>query len=269
MSRFWFLTALAGLTATAAAFYLANPHVVDVDQTEGSSSAAPQSDNKTQMETVIRQYILDHPEVLIQSVNGMNERESGKALKNLRVELENGFPGAVGGNPNGDVTLVEFFDFRCPFCRTAHEEVAKVIAADPNVKIVYRDIPILDAPGQPPLSRRAAQLALAAAKQGKYKAFYDRVFAAPGRISQESLVAAVRATGLDEKRAVRDMESDDIRKGIERNLKLASTIGIDGTPGFVIGDELFVGAKNASELLAAIKRVREKDRQEKARSSAG
>jgi protein-disulfide isomerase len=160
---------------------------------------------------------------------------------------------------------VEFFDFRCPFCRSAHEEVAKVIAADPNVKIVYRDIPILDAPGQPPLSKKAAQLALAAAKQGKYKAFYNRVFATPGRITQESLVAAVRAVGLDEKRAVRDMESDDVRKAIERNLKLASTIGIDGTPGFVIGEELFVGAKDASELLAAVKRVREKDRREKDR----
>ncbi len=217
----------------------------------------------------IRQYILDHPEVLIQSVNGMNAREAGKALQNLRTELETPFPGAIAGNPNGDVTLVEFFDFRCPYCHTAHAEIAKVIAADSNVRVVYRDLPILDAPGRELLSRRAAQLALAAAKQGKYKAFYDRVFATPGRLTVESLIAAARAVGLDERRAARDAESEDVRIAIQRNLKLASSIGIDGTPGFVIGDELHAGAKSASDLLAAIARVRARDSQARSRSSAG
>ncbi len=217
----------------------------------------------------IRQYILDHPEVLIQSVNGMNAREAGKALQNLRTELETPFPGAIAGNPDGDVTLVEFFDFRCPYCHTAHGEIAKVIAADGNVRVVYRDLPILDAPGREPLSRRAAQLALAAAKQGKYKAFYDRVFATPGRLSVESLIAAARAIGLDERRAARDAESEEVRMAIQRNLKLASSIGIDGTPGFVIGDELHAGAKSASDLLAAIARVRAREAQATSQSSAG
>lgn len=266
MSRFWILTGLSGFLALATAFYLAKPRD-DLDGQKDTMPSSIQTGSSKLMETLIRQYILDHPEVLIQSVNGMNERESGKALRNLRLEIENGFPGAVAGNPDGDVTLVEFFDFRCPFCRSAHEEVAKLIAADPDVKVVYRDIPILDAPGQPPLSRKAAQLALAAAKQGKYKIFYDRVFATPGRLTQESLVAAVRAAKLDEKRAVRDMDSDEVRKAIESNLKLAATIGIDGTPGFVVGEQLFVGAKDVNELLAAVKRVREKDRQVKSRAS--
>jgi protein-disulfide isomerase len=270
MSRLWILFAALCLALVAMARLLA-PASLAVPPVAGGmpaagnlagASAAPAPLPATaQLEATIKAYILANPEVLIKSVEGMGARESGKALENLRAELETAFPGAVAGNPQGDVTVVEFFDFRCPFCHTAHEQVTKLLSADGNVRLVYRDLPILDRPGAEPLSRRAAQLALAAAKQGKYSKFYEAVFANRGRMTQESLVAAVRRAGLDERRAARDMTSDEVRKAIERNLKLASTIGIDGTPGFVIGDELHVGAKDMSELLVAVKRVREKNRQ--------
>jgi protein-disulfide isomerase len=273
MARIWL--AVAAITLSAIGLSFAFSGKMPTAQSEfngtetGSKNTAPVKAAPSLTDAMMKEYILAHPEVILQSVRSMNERESTNALRDMRVNLETPFPGAVAGNPNGDVTVVEFFDFRCPFCRTAHEEIEKLIAADRGVRIVYRDLPILDPPGQPPLSKKAAQLALAAAKQGKYKAFYDRVFATPGRVTQESLVAAVRAAKLDEKRAVRDMESDEIRKAIEQNLKLASTIGVDGTPGFVIGDELHTGAKDVSELLASVRRVREKDRTAEKTGSAG
>jgi protein-disulfide isomerase len=268
MSRLWIVFAALCAGFIALARLAAPPLAQPVAPATTASAAAPTAPpaapaalaNTTQLDEAIKTYILAHPEVLIKSVESMNSRESGKALTNLRVELETAFPGAVAGNPQGDVTVVEFFDFRCPYCHTAHEQVTKLMAADRNVRVVYRDLPILDRPGTEPLSRRASLLALAAAKQGKYKKFHDTVFANRSRMTQESLVAAVRSAGLDERRAATEMNGEDIHKSIERNLKLASTIGIDGTPGFVIGDELHVGAKDVSELLAAVNRVRAKNR---------
>jgi protein-disulfide isomerase len=251
MSKLWVLFAAACLGLLLLAKLVFGPSepalTIVSEQTSANASADAQ----------IRRYILDHPEVLMESVQRLQSGATNKALVELRPQIETAFASAMAGNPNGDVTIVEFFDFRCPYCRMAHEQVKILIAQDNNIRVVYRDMPVLDRPGQEPLSRIASKIALAAAKQGKYKAFYDAVFANPGRISRETLVAIVRSLKLDETRIAKDMESDDIRKSLDSNIKLANSLGIDGTPGFIIGEQLFMGAQGVDELKAAVKRVRD------------
>ncbi len=208
------------------------------------------------LDAKFRKYILDNPEVLMESVQRLQSGATTKALAELRPRIETPFPGAVTGNLKGDVTIVEFFDFRCPYCRSAHQELKKLMALDTNVRVVYREMPVLDAPGKEPLSRLAAKLALAAAKQGKYVAFHEAIFNAPGRVSREMLVGIVRDLNLNETRIAKDMESDDIRNEIENNLKFARTLGFDGTPGFMIGEQLFIGAQGVDALKAAVDAAR-------------
>jgi protein-disulfide isomerase len=203
-----------------------------------------------------RKYILDNPEVLMESVQRMQSGATTKALAELRPQIETPFPGTATGNLKGDVTVVEFFDFRCPYCRAAHIELKKLMALDSNIRVVYREMPVLDAPGKEPLSRLASKLALAAAKQGKYVQFHEAIFNYPGRVSREMLVGIVRDLKLNESRIAKDMESDDIRTEIDSNLKLARTLGFDGTPGFMIGEQLFIGAQGVDALRAAVATAR-------------
>jgi protein-disulfide isomerase len=251
MSKLWVLFAAACLGLLLLAKFVFGPN-----QPSSNGTSEPPIAN-TVADAQIKKYILDHPEVLMESVQRLQSGATNKALVELRPQIETAFASAVGGNPKGDVTIVEFFDFRCPYCRMAHEQVAKLLAQDNNIRVVYRDMPVLDRPGQEPLSRTAAKMALAAAKQGKYKAFYDAIFANSGRLTRETLVAIVRDLKLDETRIAKDMESDDIRKSLDSNIKLANSLGIDGTPGFIIGEQLFMGAQDVDELKAAVKRVRD------------
>ncbi len=247
MSKLWVLFGAMSITILLLAKFLSGSVAPTLPETAAASAPLNQA---------IQSYIMNHPQVLLESIRQFRATERTQALVQMRPEIEKGFPGAVGGNPRGDVTIVEFFDFRCPFCRSAHAELSKIIAADPGVKIVYRDMPILDQPGQEPLSRSASKLALAAAKQGKYAAFYSAVFDTGGRVTREALIAAVRTAKLDETRIARDMNAADVSASLDANIRLANALGIDGTPGFVIGEQILVGAQQAEALTEAIARLR-------------
>src|SRR5205823_3690220 len=143
----------------------------------------------------------------------------------------------VGGNASGDVTIVEFFDYACPHCKAAEPSVAQLVRDDAKVRVVYKELPILgDA------SVAAARAALAAHAQGKYQAFHDALMKVPGAPNEATVFRVASEVGLDVERLKKDMASPDIAATLQKNYTLAQSLGINGTPAFVIGDAFAPGA---------------------------
>jgi protein-disulfide isomerase len=222
----------------------------------GVQTSAPPTVQRRALEKVVRDYILENPEILPEAIKRLEQKQIDGLLGQVREELETPFHGAVGGNPKGDVTLVVFFDYRCPYCHQAKLRVDALIAADSNLRVVYRDYPILDAPGREPLSRMAAGLSLAAAKQNKYVAFHDALFAAPGPMSQETLVQAARAARLEERTAVATASSKEVAEAINRTIEIGRLLGLSGTPAYVIGNQILTGGDKVEQLPEVIARLR-------------
>ena len=157
----------------------------------------------------------------------------------------------VAGNPTGDVTLVEFFDYNCPYCRQVAPLLTEAQAADPRLRVVFKEFPILG-----PGSTFAAKAALAAHKQGKYVAFHDRLMKGRGAVDEAKVLEAAAAAGLDVDRLRAEAAAPAIQAMLERNLDLARALRINGTPGFVVGDTILVGATDLKGLQALINRTR-------------
>jgi protein-disulfide isomerase len=157
----------------------------------------------------------------------------------------------VGGNPSGDITLVEFFDYNCPYCRRVAPTVTDLIEDDPNLRLVYKEFPILG-----PGSQFAARAALASRAQGKYSEFHETLMNAGRQVNEDSVIEIAREVGLDVDRLAQDMEDPAIEAAIARNLALANTLGITGTPSFVIGDEIVPGAVDRATLEGLITQAR-------------
>jgi len=198
------------------------------------------------IEEIVRNYILEHPEILPQAMERLQARENGKQVASAGDALSTPFPGAVLGNPNGSVTLVEFTDYACGYCRTSVPEVEALIAANPDLKVVIRELPILS-----PASADAARWSPAAAEQGKFEAFHKAMFAA-GRPSAETIEAAATRAGLDLGRARKVIAEPRVAAEIDQNLNFARQLHIDGTPSWVIGEQLMAGAVGQKVLQDAI-----------------
>lgn len=203
-------------------------------------------------EAVVRAYILENPEILTEAATILQQREVTKRLTAAGGALTKAFPGAMAGNVNGDVTLVEFTDYSCGFCRASVPDVQKLINSDKGVRVVYREVPILS-----PASEQAAKWALAAAKQGKHKAFHDAMFAGD-KPSDASIRAAARAAGLDMARAEKDAAGQEVVAELQGNLALMQKIGFSGTPTFIVGDQILEGALGYATLKAAVEKARKK-----------
>lgn len=210
---------------------------------------APASD-RAAVEQIVRSYILEHPEILPEAMDNLQRNQGRSQLAQVRVPVHAPFPGAVLGNPHGSVTLVEFTDYACGYCRKSVADVAALAQGNPDLKIVVRELPILS-----PQSAAAAKMALAAAEQGRYPQFHDAMFAA-GQLDSASIDAAARAAGMDLDRAHKVAGSTPVAKEIQRNLALAQKLGFGGTPSWVAGDELISGAVGADRLAEAVKAAR-------------
>lgn len=202
------------------------------------------------MEQVVRDYILAHPEILPEAIDKLRERESQKQLSGISDKLMAPYPGAVMGNPAGSVTLVEFSDFACGYCRQSEAALAQLIKENPDLKVVIRHLPIIA-----PTSPAAAAMGLAAAEQGKYTAFHNAMFAA-GRTDQASIEAAARVAGLDLDRARQAMNDPKVRAELEANVGFARQLGFDGTPSWIIGNQVLQGAVGKEALAKAIAQAR-------------
>jgi protein-disulfide isomerase len=196
---------------------------------------------------IIRAYILDHPEILPQAMQQLQDGELAKAVNDNRAALEKPFGNAWAGAANGDVVLVEFFDYACPYCQKSNADIDRLLAEDKGLKIVWRELPVL---GEPSVS--AAQVSLAAASQGRFRQFYDNMFEA-GRPSEQSIARAMNASGVTAAPV-----SPEARAEIERNYQLASAIRATGTPLFVVGDKVLQGAVGYDALKQAIAEARER-----------
>jgi protein-disulfide isomerase len=204
------------------------------------------------MEALVRSYILENPEIITDAVAILQQRDVAKRLAAAGNQIAKPFPGAEAGNPKGDVTIVEFTDYNCGFCRASVPDVQRLLNSDSNIRLVYRELPILSQS-----SRDAALWALAAARQGKHKAFHDALFAA-GRADEANITAAARKAGLDMATARTFAASPQANQEIERNLALMQQIGFNGTPTFIIGDQILEGALGYDALKTAVEKARTK-----------
>ena len=195
------------------------------------------------IDVAIERYVRAHPEVIEQSLQAMEakreaeqkERQKG-ALKTKQYELLHDPMSPVSGNPKGEVTLIEFYDYRCGFCKKADSAVTELQKVDPRVRVVYKDFPIL---GEP--SELAAKAALASQAQGKHQAFHEALLASHTDMTKESILKIATKTGLNAKRLAADMADPKWQAVIAKNRALARELGISGTPGFIVGNELVPG----------------------------
>jgi protein-disulfide isomerase len=211
-------------------------------------AAAPA--DKAVIEQMVRSYILDHPEILPEAMERLRDRETRKQLAGIADQVETPFPGAVLGNPQGKVIMVEFTDYACTYCRQSVADVDALIAANPDLKVVVRELPILS-----PASTEAARMALAAAEQGRYAAFHKAMFES-GRPGAETIAAAANSAGLDMARARRIIAEPEIEAEISGNLNFARKLGFEGTPSWVIGDSQMSGAVGQKALARALAEAR-------------
>jgi len=214
------------------------------------ASAGINGKERAAIEGLVRAYILEHPEVLPEAMERLQQRESAAQIAPMRGALETPFPGAVLGNPDGKVTLVEFTDFACTYCRQSVKALEGLIAKNPDLRVVIRELPIIA-----PESGPAARMALAAAAQGKYPAYHKLMFEGP-RPSEESIAAAASAAGIDLAAARNFGASKGVDEELKRNLEVARQLGVNGTPAWVIGDRIISGAVPAADLQAVIDAAR-------------
>ena len=212
------------------------------------------------IEQIVRDYLLANPEVLIQSLNEYQQRQKvaekqrqQDAVIASRAALTSDPDTPVMGNPDGDVAIVEFFDYKCPYCKRAAGTIKEVVATDGNIRLVMKEFPILG-----PQSIKAARAALAVAKQGKYEEFHWALMTEPGDMSDPHIRGVARAVGVDVDRMTKDMESPEIQAMIARNHELAQALQINGTPAFVIGDTLLPGAVDRQTIERIVAQIRAK-----------
>lgn len=212
------------------------------------------------LDQAIEQYIRSHPEVIeqaLQSLEATRQEEERLRVRQAVVthqeELLRDPASPISGNLNGDVTVIEFFDYRCGYCKRAASAVTQLQQDDPGVRVVYKDFPIL---GE--ASVFGARAALAAREQGKHQAFHEAMLASDNELTQEDVFAIAQRVGLDVKKLESDLHALEWQAAIDRNRALAKLLGISGTPGFVIGGEVYPGALDLARLKALVAQARAK-----------
>ena len=215
---------------------------------------------KEELGKFIRDYLVNHPDVLKEAIQALDKRdkETAEAERQKAVASESGplFSSkyqATIGNPKAAATLVEFFDYNCHYCKGALPDVSKLIKGDPNLKLVLKDFPVLG-----PGSVEAAKVASAARNQlpgDKFWAFHSKLLAMHGPVGKTEALAVAKELGLDMDKLMKDMESAEIKTGLDEAMRLADALQINGTPSFVVGQDVVVGAVGYDQLKGKIDSV--------------
>jgi protein-disulfide isomerase len=207
-------------------------------------------EQKAAVEQVIHDYLMANPKLMIQVLEAARDKmkqdkadDARQAITSKRDELVRDPTSPVGGNPKGDVTIVEFFDYSCPFCKQVEPQIDALLKADPKIRIVYKEFPVL---GEG--SVYASTMALAAQKQGKYAAFHDAMIATKGHATEEMVLKVAADVGIDIAKAKTMMKAPEIDEILKRNYALAESLEINGTPAFVVGNVLVPGATTVEHL---------------------
>ena len=206
---------------------------------------------------IIRDALKNDPSILRDAVTALQADEGVQTAAATRAAIADQKDSLVGpgdpvaGNPKGDVTIVEFFDTRCPYCRKMEPVMGQFLAGDKKVRLVYKDLPILG-----PASTLGSKALLAAQKQGAYEKMRDAVMALPPDTTMPMIQDAARKLGLDGERLAHDMDDPAVQARIDANLKLAHTLGIQGTPALIVGGDLVPGALDLAELRRVVAEAR-------------
>ena len=192
-----------------------------------------------------REYLVANPEILPEMAEAYQAAQMEERLGSIQSQVTTAFPGAVLGNPDGSKTLVKFTDYACGYCRASTEDIDRLVAQDPDLKVVVREYPIF------PGSDQAARMALAAARQGKYPAFYHAMFEA-GSTDEASILAAAQKAGLDMDQANAFASSEEAARELAQNIDFARELGFSGTPSWVVNGQLIEGAVGYEQLKSAI-----------------
>jgi protein-disulfide isomerase len=241
--------AIVGIAYAQAGGDKASPHV-RLAQTATPGSATPQAspfsaEQKAAIEKIIKEYLLANPEVMMDVQNALEAKMETLQAERLKLTLKESAaeifhrPNApTAGNPKGDITVVEFFDYNCGYCKRAFGDIAKLVDKDPKVKVVFKELPILSKG-----SEEAAKVALAARAQGKYWEVHRTLIGLRGEVNEASALRAVeKLGGLDVAKLKKDMDSPEVKAEIETVRNLAQKMGINGTPHFLVGDRAIAGA---------------------------
>jgi protein-disulfide isomerase len=222
----------------------------------------PVSADQARVEQITRDYLTKNPGVLVEMATELDKRQAAKqTAQQQNVISENADAlfrsplSHVAGNPNGDVSVVEFFDYNCPYCRRALPNVVKLVNDDGKVRLVLKELPILSDD-----SVEAAKLALASNKQGKYFEMHQKLLSEPGRADKEKALGIAKELGLDVDQLQKDAEDPDIKKALDEAKDLANKLNLKGTPLYLIGDRVVSGAPDDlfDQLKAKVAEIREK-----------
>ena len=215
-----------------------------------SSSNADEfsSSQRSEVERIVREYLIAHPDVLQEAMNELDKRQTAAqaekhktAIKQYSDALFSSPRQVVLGNPNGNVTFVEFFDYNCGYCKRAMDDMLTLLKDDPKLKVVLKEFPVLG-----PGSVEAAQVAVAVHMQDKtgkkYLEFHQKLLGGRGEANKARALAVAKDIGLDMARLDKDLASPEVKAALQESFKLAEALGLNGTPSYVIGDNVVVGA---------------------------
>ncbi|MEV5024100.1 DsbA family protein [Sphingobium sp. LMA1-1-1.1] len=208
--------------------------------------------DKAAIEQIVHDYIMEHPEIIPQAVEKLQAKRMSGMIDASRKTIETPYAGAWEGAADGDVTVVEFFDYACGYCRASLPDLARLVGEDKRVKIVYRELPILSDE-----SIDAAKVSLLAAEKNQYMPFHRALYAA-GKVTRETIMAAAAKVGIDAKAAQGAITGGRYDAEIQSNIGLAQKLQASGTPTFVIGGQVLNGAVGYDALKAAVTTAREK-----------
>ena len=235
------------LMATAGALAIATAAAVtDVAPfaTEARAAEAFSEDQKTAIGEIVKDYLLKHPELIVEVQSALEakmEKEQAEKLKTFMSENAKDIyrsPGAsLAGNPEGDITIVEFFDYNCGYCKRGMADIQKMVESDKRVRVVFKELPILSKG-----SEEAAKAALAAKRQGKYWEFHQALMSNKGQNNEANSLKAAEALGLNMDKFKADMKSAEVTEELDKMKALAKKMGISGTPHFLVGDKSIPGA---------------------------
>jgi protein-disulfide isomerase len=250
---------LCALAALAVA--VASPGISCMARAETAPAFTPEQ--KALVEQTVKDYIIAHPEIVQDALLELDKRQKEAenaavktALKTEAKAIYDVSAGTVVGNPKGDVTLVEFFDYNCPYCRKAMTTLDALIKGDPKLRILLRDLPIV----HPPESIEVAKIALAAKNQlppEKFWDFHKKLFSASRLVAKPQALQVAKDAGLDMARLDKDADSDLVKAALVDSDRLSQILNLRGTPAFVLGDEVVFGAQDDEEMKSQIAAVRQ------------
>ncbi|MGB7036613.1 MAG: DsbA family protein [Xanthobacteraceae bacterium] len=214
---------------------------------------------RTEIEGIVKNYLVAHPEVLQQAMDALDKQQkqadaekAQATIKNDNATLFDSPHQVVLGNPQGSEQVVEFFDYNCAFCKRALPDMLTLLKTDPNLKFVLKEFPVLG-----PGSVEAAHVAVAARMQDptgkKYFEFHQKLLGGRGPADKARALAVAKEVGFDMPRLEKDMDSAEVKTTIDEDMKLADALGVSGTPTYIVGDEVVVGAVGLDELKAKLK----------------